>query len=79
MCRRDFAQGFNGLEWCPVYVGVFKVEPLAEPARTRWLNEKCPSKPLAADDDDRALARAQQELIPPDSALSRLIPPKKAN
>src|SRR6266403_601878 len=64
LCKRDFAQGLDGSDWCPVYVGIFKVEILAKAASERWLNERCPGKQLPDDDVVRGLARAQQKAIP---------------
>jgi hypothetical protein len=79
ICRRDFAQGLDGPDWRPVYVGIFKVELLAKAASERWLNEKCPGKQLPDDDVVRGLTRAQQKAIPVGAALSRFIPPKNPN
>ena len=76
LCRRDFAQGLDGSDWCPVYVGIFKVELLSKAASQRWLNEQCPRKMLPDDDVVRGLVRKQQKPIQVDSALSRFIPPK---
>src|ERR1700676_3914049 len=76
LCRRDFAQGFDGPDWRPVYVGIFKVELLARPDSERSMNERCPGKQLPDDDVVRGLARVQQKAIPVGSALTRLIPPQ---
>jgi hypothetical protein len=76
LCRRDFAQGLDGSDWRPVYVGIFRVELLAKAASERWLNERCPGKQLPDDDVVRGLARVQQKPITVGSTLSRSIPPK---
>jgi hypothetical protein len=56
-CRRDFAQGIDGLDWRAVYLGVFKVEPLADAISSQWLEEECPKRRLPADDIARATRR----------------------
>ena len=54
-CGRDFAQGLNGAGWHAVYVGVLRVELLAESVNRRWLTEECPMRLLPADNEDRAM------------------------
>lgn len=54
-CGRDFAQGLNGAGWQAIYVGVFKVELLAETVTSRWLTEECPERPVPDDDVSRAM------------------------
>ena len=54
-CGRDFAQGLDGAGWQAVYVGVLRVELLAESVNRRWLTEECPMQLLPADNDDRAM------------------------
>ena len=56
-CRRDFAKGIDGLNWRAVYIGMFKVELLADAVSARWLEEECP-KCRRSDDD---LARATRK------------------
>ena len=56
-CGRDFAKGLDGFDWCPVYLGAFKAEPLGNEARERWLNQKCPRTRLLSDDVDRGIIR----------------------
>lgn len=53
-CRRDFVQGIDGLDWRAVYIGVFRVELLADAVSKRWLEEECPRWRLADDDTARA-------------------------
>ncbi len=53
-CRRDFAQGIGGMDWHAVYIGVFKVEPLADAVSKRWMQEECPRCRLPGDDIARA-------------------------
>jgi len=54
-CGRDFAQGLNGAGWQAAYVGVLRVELLAESVNRRWLTEECPMRFLLTDQDDRAM------------------------
>jgi len=56
-CRRDFAKGIDGLDWRAVYLGVFKVEVLADVVSAQWLEEDCPKRRLPADDIARATRR----------------------
>jgi hypothetical protein len=79
LCRRDFAQGLDGSEWRPVYVGIFTVELLGKAARDQWSNDKCPGKQLPDDDVIRGLARAQRKAIPANYTQSGFIAQKKAN
>ena len=60
-CSRDFALGLDGSGWRPVYVGIFKVELLAEAVSERWLIEKCPGEQLPDDDVVRWRARLEAE------------------
>ena len=55
-CGRDFAQGLNGAGWEAVYVGILRIERLAESVNRRWLKE-CPMRQLPGDEDDRAMRR----------------------
>jgi hypothetical protein len=54
LCGRDFAQGIGGCGWRAVYIGVFKVEVLADAVRKRWLKEECPRQRLPTDEKARA-------------------------
>jgi hypothetical protein len=54
-CGRDFAQSLNGGGWRAVYVGVLRIELLAECVNRRWLTEECPKRYMFADNDDRAM------------------------
>jgi hypothetical protein len=56
-CGRDFALGLTGSDWCAIYLGALKVEPLAKSANERWLNEKCPGIRLPSDYADRGILR----------------------
>lgn len=56
-CGRDFALGFDGENWLPIYLGAFKVDALGKEARDRWLSEKCPRMRLPDDDVDRGIVR----------------------
>jgi hypothetical protein len=57
-CGRDFARGFDGAGWEAVYVGVLRVELLAQSVNHRWLTEECPMSVLPTDSDDRAMRRS---------------------
>jgi hypothetical protein len=63
LCRRDFAQGIDGSGWRAVYIGVFKVELLADAVNERWLNEECPKQRLP-DDDEARTTRSRQDFRP---------------
>jgi hypothetical protein len=63
LCRRDFAQGIDGSAWRAVYIGVFKVELLANAVNERWLNEECPKQRLPNDDQAR-MTRSRQDFRP---------------
>jgi hypothetical protein len=60
-CGRDFAQGLNGGGWRAAYIGVLRIELLAESVNRRWLTEKCPRSLLPADNEDRAMRAPQSE------------------
>jgi hypothetical protein len=57
-CGRDFAQGLDGAAWQAVYIGIFKVELLADRVSDRWLREECPQRLLPDDDVSRATRRS---------------------
>jgi hypothetical protein len=57
-CGRDFAQGLDGAGWQAVYIGVFKVELLAETVNEKWLTEECPGRTPPDDDVFRAMRRS---------------------
>jgi hypothetical protein len=63
LCRRDFALGIDGLDWRAVYVGVFRVELLADVVNEQWLKEECPKQRLPGDDKART-TRSQQDFRP---------------
>ncbi len=54
-CGRDFAQGLDGAGWQAVYVGITRVELLAESVSRRWLTEPCRKQLLSTDNNDRAM------------------------
>jgi len=56
-CGRDFAL-FGSSAWEAVYVGLFKIERLAEAVTSRWTSEKCPKQRLVSDASDRMTRRA---------------------
>jgi hypothetical protein len=57
-CERDFALELDGSGWHALYVGVFRVELLAESVSQRWLFEECPGEPLwVQNQQDRAMRR----------------------
>jgi hypothetical protein len=53
-CGRDFARMEQQGDWKAVYVGVFRLEPLAQEIGDRWLAERCPEQRLVSDDSARA-------------------------
>jgi hypothetical protein len=57
-CGRDFAQGLNGPGWHAAYLGILRIELLAESVNRRWLTEPCPKQLMPADGDDRAMRHA---------------------
>lgn len=57
LCRRDFAQGVDDSDWRAAYIGVFKVELLADAVNERWLKEECPRRRVPEDDIARATLR----------------------
>ena len=58
-CWRDFGQGFDGTyNWEAVYVGVLRIERLAERVTDIWLSEPCPGEPRIEDNELRAMRRA---------------------
>lgn len=55
-CGRDFGQGLNGGGWHAVYVGILRIELLAESVNARWLGEDCPGEPQwDQDQQDRTM------------------------
>jgi hypothetical protein len=52
-CGRDFGQGLDGGGWRAIYVGVLRIELLADSVNDRWLREPCPKQLLPSDNDDR--------------------------
>jgi hypothetical protein len=57
-CGRDFALELDGSGWHALYVGVFRVELLAESVTARWLTEECPRQFLWTQDQE---ARAMRQ------------------
>jgi len=58
LCGRDFALRMDGSNWRAVYIGVFRIKPLADPVNQRWLEEECPKERLPEDD----IARSDQSV-----------------
>jgi hypothetical protein len=54
-CGRDFGQELDVGGWRAIYLGVLRVELLADSVNDRWLREPRPKKLLASDNDDRAM------------------------
>jgi hypothetical protein len=50
-CGRDFAQGMNGAGFQAVYVGLLRIELLADSITERWLSEECPKQMLWIQDE----------------------------
>ena len=60
LCGRDFGQGLNGGGWHAIYVGILRIEMLAENVDARWMGDDCPGEPLwDQDQEDRATRRVQ--------------------
>ena len=57
-CGRDFAQGLNGAGWHAAYIGLLKVELLADDVTQRWLSTECPGHILIEANVDRGLRRS---------------------
>jgi hypothetical protein len=59
-CGRDFGQELDGRrgEWRAIYVGVLRVELLADSVNAKWLEKPCPKQLVPSDNDDRAARRA---------------------
>ena len=56
-CGRDFGFELGGSGWRAVYVGLLRVELLAEKINERWLSEECPKQILPTDGVDREIRR----------------------
>ncbi|HXN86043.1 MAG TPA: hypothetical protein VN867_08225 [Candidatus Binataceae bacterium] len=64
-CGRDFALELDGSGWHALYVGVFRVELLAESVTERWLTEECPRQFLWTQDEEaRAMRRSPVQSEP---------------
>jgi hypothetical protein len=57
-CGRDFVEPTDGTGWQAAYVGVLRIEPLADSVTERWVTEDCPGWLLA--DDCRSRATRQR-------------------
>ena len=53
-CGRDFGFELDGSGWHAVYIGVFRLERLAETVSRRWVTEVCPGRINPRDEIDRA-------------------------
>jgi len=56
-CCRDFGFELDGSGWHAIYVGLMRVELLAENVSRKWLIDECPGRPLPEDEGDRATRR----------------------
>jgi hypothetical protein len=63
-CGRDFAQGADQSAWQALYVGIFRVELIAESVSARWLADDCPGRLLESDQDDRGMRQSYSENHP---------------
>jgi hypothetical protein len=45
-CARDFAFELDGSGWHAAYVGLLRIEHLAESVSRQWMTEECPGRPL---------------------------------
>lgn len=60
-CGREFSREFDGSDgsdWQAAYVGVIRIELLAESVSERWVSEECPKRLLPEDDATRAMRRS---------------------
>ena len=53
-CGRDFMEPTDGTGWQAAYVGVLRIEPLADSVTERWVTEDCPGRLIADDCRSRA-------------------------
>jgi hypothetical protein len=61
-CGRDFGLELDGTGWHALYIGLVRVELLAESVNQRWLVEKCPGLPLwDRDREDRATRQTSSQ------------------
>ena len=55
LCGRDFAQGLDERnDWQAAYLGLLRIEALADDVSERWVSEVCPGQFLPEDDEARA-------------------------
>jgi len=57
-CARDFVTSLDGSGWHAAYIGILRVELLADSVNERWLSEECSRQFLASDEADRAMSKA---------------------
>jgi hypothetical protein len=48
-CGRDFVEPTDGRGWQAAYVGVLRIELLADSVTERWVGEECPGRLLTED------------------------------
>jgi|SRR6516225_8423018 hypothetical protein len=60
-CGRDFMRSGSGTGWQAAYVGVLRIEPLADSVTERWVREDCPGRLLT--DDCRSRTTRQNRLL----------------
>ncbi len=60
-CQRDFVRQSEVAEWKAAHLGIFEFNLLDEATSQRWVSERCPGRPLAADAKDlrRTVASSQ--------------------
>jgi len=59
-CGRDFGLGLNGGSWRAIYVGMFRIDLLADSVNDQWLSQPCPGQPQWGQD---AAARTMRHTV----------------
>ena len=63
-CGRDFVQPIDRTGWHAAYVGVLRIEKLADSVTERWIREECPGRLLTEDCFSRATRQARKASEP---------------
>ena len=69
-CGRDFVQPTDGTRWQAAFVGVERIEPLADSVTERWVTDDCPGRLMV--DDCRSRTLRQNRAPSADRALRNL-------
>ena len=57
-CGRDFVQPIDRAAWHAAYVGIQRIELLADSVTERWVREECPGRLLTEDCFSRTIRQA---------------------